>query len=121
MSRRRRDFLKAAALSSCSWPAFLLPSQKHDECDEMLRQTRRRFQEGLAEERAILFRQLISRYGSGVLDLVRKVTIEDARRRLRESSLPKRDLEAVLEILWKPSAGLLDFRVEEKGPGLLKL
>jgi len=117
----RRDFLKAAVSLGVAWPAARVFGQTHDDCDEKLRQMRIRFQEGLAEDRAILFKNLISRYSHGVLDLVREHTIRDARRTLQEAHLQKRDLETVIEVLWKPSGGLLLYQVEQQTPDFLKL
>jgi len=117
----RRDFLKAAVSLGVAWPAAHVFGQTRDDCDEKLKQMRIRFQKGLAEERAILFKNLVSRYGPGVLELVREHTIRDARRTLQEAHLQKRDLDTVIEVLWKPSEGLLLYQVEQQTPDFLKL
>jgi hypothetical protein len=117
----RRDFLKTAISSAWAWPAICVLGQTDEDCDDKLKQMRIRFQKGLAEERATLFKNLVSRYGPGVLELVREHTIRDARRTLQEVHLQKRDLDTVIEVLWKPSEGLLLYQVEQQTPDFLKL
>jgi hypothetical protein len=117
----RRNFLKAAVFSGCAWPAFHVLGQTHDNCEDRLQQMRIRFHRGLAEERAAVFKSLVTRYDPGVLNVVREHTIQDARQSLQKAALPKRDLNTVIEVLWKPSGGLLVFQVEQQTPESLKL
>jgi hypothetical protein len=119
--KTRRNFLKAAAFTGCVWPVHRLMGQTQDECEDRLNQMRIRYQKGFAFERAYLFKKLVSKYGSGVLDIVQQNTIEDARRTLQQADLKKRDLDAVFEVLWKPSGGLLTYRVEKQSQEFLKL
>ena len=117
----RRNFLKTAVFSGCAWPAFRLLGQTDDGCEERLKQLRVRYQRGFAEERAVLFKKLVSQYGSGILDIVREQTIQDAKQSLQEADLPKRVLGTVMEILWKPLVGLVEYRVEQQTPEFLKM
>lgn len=117
----RRDFLKAALFSGCAWPSFRLLGQTNNKYEERLMQMRVRYHRGLAEERAVLFKKLITRYDSGILDVVREFIIQDAKKSLQKAVLLKRDLDTVLEVLWKPSSDLLVYQVEQKTPEFLKL
>lgn len=119
--KTRRDFLKAAAFTGCVWPMTRLKGKDQDECEDRLNIMRIRYQKGFAVERAQLFKKLVSKYGSGVLDIVKQNTIEDARRTLQQADLKKRDLDAVLEVLWKPSEGILKYQIEQQSREFLKL
>ena len=40
---------------------------------------------------------------------------------MQNTDLPKRDLQAVMDVLWNPAKDLLDFEVEEKSDTFLKI
>lgn len=117
----RRRFLKLGVLSCGAFHALFAPITAKETCEERINAMRSRFQRGLAEERARLFKTLIARYGRGILDRVRENTIREAESSLRESPIPTRNLEAVLDVLWRPSAGLLVYQIEHCTPESLKL
>lgn len=119
--KTRRNFLKAAAFTGCVLPLNRLMWQAQDECADRLNIMRIRYQKGFAVERAQLFKKLVSEYGSGVLEIVKQNTIEDSRRTLQQSNLNKRDLDTVIEILWKPSEGILKYQIEQQSQEFLKL
>ena len=117
----RRKFLQTAVFSGFARPAFRISGHTQDDCEERLLQARVRFQRSLAEERAILFKKLVSQYGAGILDTVSTHSIDEIRNSLRQADLSSRDLEAVMELLWEPSEDLLTYRVETRTETLLKL
>ena len=119
--RTRREFLKAAAFTGCVFPLNRLMGQDQDECEDRLNKRRIRYQKGFAVERAQLFKKLVSKYGSGVLHIVQQNTIEDARITLQQADLKKRNLDAVIEVLWKSSGGLLKYQIEQQSQEFLKL
>jgi len=71
--------------------------------------------------RAALFGKLIDRFGRGVLDVVREHTIESTRERLETADLDRRDLDAVMEILWDQMVEGTQFEVEERSDRVLRL
>lgn len=72
-------------------------------------------------QRAILFKALMARFGDQVLDTVAEITIEQARARLQKADLEARNLDTVMEVLWDQMDGLAEFTVEERTPELLRL
>ncbi len=72
-------------------------------------------------QRAELFRELIDRYGSGVLDVVSRHTAESARVCLEAANLERRDLNTVMEILWDQMVEGTEFEVVERSAAVLKL
>ncbi|MBP7865442.1 MAG: L-2-amino-thiazoline-4-carboxylic acid hydrolase [Acidobacteria bacterium] len=72
-------------------------------------------------DRAGLFKALVKKYGPGVLESVRDYVESSTAERLRAADLPRRDLDAILELIWKPSSGTLDWEVEAKSPGELRI
>ena len=72
-------------------------------------------------ERVALFRKLVDRFGAGILDAVSQHTIEQARARLETADLERRDLDAVMELLWDQMPEDTEFTVEERSPELLKI
>lgn len=72
-------------------------------------------------QRAVLFQNLMARFGDQVLNTVEETTIEQARERLEKADLEQRDLDTIMEVLWDQMEGLAEFTVEEKTPELLRL
>jgi len=72
-------------------------------------------------QRARLFKTLIATYGESVLAVVTQNTITETRERLARAALPQRDLNIILEILWKQSTVTSDFIIEAQTPELLQL
>jgi hypothetical protein len=72
-------------------------------------------------QRAVLFRELMARFGAQVLDTVEEITIEQARERLEKADLEQRDLDTIMEVLWDQMEGLAEFTVEERTPEFLRL
>jgi hypothetical protein len=73
------------------------------------------------QQRAMLFKRLVERYGEGVLDVVAQAVIDDTAAKLKNADLPRRDLDGVMEILWDQVADRLDFTVEERSEKRLAL
>jgi hypothetical protein len=71
--------------------------------------------------RASLFRKLIDRFGSGVLDVVTNHTMETTRERLVAADLDRRDLDTVMEILWDQMVEGTEFELEERTNEVLRL
>ena len=72
-------------------------------------------------QRASLFRLLVDRFGSEVLDVVSQHTIDQTRQRLEDADLDRRDLRAVMEILWDQMVAGTEFQVEERTDTCLRL
>jgi hypothetical protein len=72
-------------------------------------------------ERAGLFRKLVDRFGSGVLDAVSQHTIEQTQERLATADLERRDLDSVMELLWDQMVPGTEFVVEERSSEALRL
>lgn len=72
-------------------------------------------------QRASLFRLLVDRLGSDVLDVVSQHTIEQTKARLEGADLEHRDLDAVMELLWDQMVPGTEFIVEERTSGILRL
>jgi len=71
--------------------------------------------------RARLFRKLVDRYGSGVLEEVSRETSDAAQARLETADLDRRDLETVMEVLWDQMVEGTAFDVVERGDERLRL
>jgi len=71
--------------------------------------------------RARLFRQLVDRFGDDVLEIVSLHTIGTTRTRLRQANLARRDLEAVMELLWDRMVEGAHFEVLVRTPHFLAL
>ncbi len=116
----RRSCLKtlAACAGLCALPAAL-PAAEAERSgleEEILAMQKREMR-----DRAGLFRQLVKRFGPSVLEAVRSYVESSTEERLRGAELPRRDLDAILEILWRPSGGALDWEVEAKTPEMLRI
>ena len=72
-------------------------------------------------QRASLFRRLIERWGPQVLEVVAQHTIEGTRERLEKATLERRDLQAVMDLLWNVMVPGTVFMVEEQTDSLLRL
>lgn len=56
-----------------------------------------------------------------MIDEVRDFVVEETRRRLAAAALKRRDLEAVLDLVWKPMGDEIEWRIEERTPGRLAI
>ena len=72
-------------------------------------------------ERVTLFSRLIESYGPGVLDIVSRWTIESTRERLERANLGRRDLNAVMELLWDQMVEGTEFEVIARNDQVLQL
>jgi hypothetical protein len=72
-------------------------------------------------QRASLFRLLVDRFGPEVLDAVSHHTSQQVKTRLEEADLERRDLDAVMELLWDQMIDGIEFEVLERSPEVLKL
>ena len=72
-------------------------------------------------DRATLYRALVDRFGSGVLDVVAQWTIDGARSRMEHADLERRDLQAVMEQLWDQMGDDTAFEILERTDSTLKL
>jgi len=73
------------------------------------------------QERAALFRKLVDRFGSGVLDVVAQETASRAQAAPESANLERRDLESVMEILWDQMVEGTEFEVLERSVKRLEL
>jgi len=72
-------------------------------------------------QRAALVRKLVDRFGSEVLDVISRHTTEQARVDLERADLARRDLDAVMELLWDQMVSGTEFQVVEQSPEVLKI
>ena len=119
----RRRFLKTSAITSGCIPLFRTGLRAQDESGQSdeLTQLYLRLQRRDAHEKAVLFKKLVQAFGPQVLKAVEKNTIDETRIQMQSADLPRRDLQAVMDVLWNPAKDLLDFEVEEKSDTFLKI
>jgi hypothetical protein len=72
-------------------------------------------------QRAGLFRKLVDRFGSELLDAVSQHTIEQSQVKLETADLEQRDLDSVMELLWDQMVPGTEFTVEERSSKVLRL
>lgn len=72
-------------------------------------------------QKADLFRRLIDRFGPEVLDVLAESVRERARDGLATADLDRRDLRAVMDLLWNQMGGSADFEIVHKTPERLEL
>jgi L-2-amino-thiazoline-4-carboxylic acid hydrolase len=72
-------------------------------------------------QRASLFRLLVDHFGPEVLEVVSRHTNEQVKSRLEDADLDRRDLDAVMELLWDQMIDGIEFEVLERTPEVLKL
>lgn len=72
-------------------------------------------------QRASLFRHLVDRFGSEVLEVLSRHTSEQIKTRLANAELECRDLNAVMELLWDQMMDGVEFKVLERTSEVLKL
>jgi len=73
------------------------------------------------EERAALFRVLADRFGCEVLKAVAEHTARQVEVRLQRADLPRRNLDAVMELLWNQMDEGMAFDVIERSSERLEL
>ena len=72
-------------------------------------------------QKADLFRRLTERFGPGVLDVLAESVSERARNSLAAANLDRRDLKAVMELLWNQMGENSSFEIIEETPERLAL
>ncbi len=82
--------------------------------DQALAKLRGRVMLGEMEDRARYLKPLVERFGPGVLEEVRQVTIAEARRSMQEAPLTSRGLEAVKTALWDHLGPDFEYQVVEE-------
>jgi hypothetical protein len=122
--KARRDFIKTAmglgcgmALSASGSPAAVAP----EDAEAKVRAAVERMRKAEMAEKAGLFKKLRRKYGGGVVDEVRDYVVEGARERLAAADLKTRDLDAVLELVWKSMGGEIEWRIAERTPDRLAI
>ncbi len=74
----------------------------------------------LMQERASLYKALIDKFGPGVLDVIKQHVIDGATNDLQQKALVKRDLSAVIELLWNHVAPDVDYTIVAQTPDHLE-
>ena len=123
-STSRRYFLKRTLLTGSVLPFCTHRSMWRNgtqDCEKELQELYLRLQKRQIHERAVLFKKLIKQYGTGILDIVQRNSIEETRKTLQNADLPQRNLDTILEILWEPAEDVLDFEIVEQSPQHLKM
>ncbi len=72
-------------------------------------------------QRARLFKKLVDEFGPRVLDVARQDVIDATGAVFEQMDLSRRDLAAVIELLWDHVGDDLDYTIEEQTPGHLKM
>jgi hypothetical protein len=113
----RRSFLTGAACSAGSVALLTRHATAGEDQDareaaieKAVRACRQRAREAEMASRARYFKPLVRRFGPGILDEVKAVTVEGARRSMQEAPLESRNLAAVKTELWDGLGP--DFRYE---------
>jgi hypothetical protein len=82
--------------------------------EQALAKLRARVQSGEMADRARYTKPLVERFGPGVLEEVKQVTIAEARRSMHEAPLASRGLEAVKTALWDHLGPEFEYQVVEE-------
>ncbi|RPI78727.1 MAG: hypothetical protein EHM45_05515 [Desulfobacteraceae bacterium] len=72
-------------------------------------------------ERALLFRKLTDLFGQRIIDVVAQHTSDQIKEKMIKADLPKRDLNAVMELLWDQMGAEFNFQVEQRTPQRLQI
>jgi hypothetical protein len=72
-------------------------------------------------EKAVLTKALVDAFGDGVIDVVRRTIEAQARDRLQQADLERRDLSTVMEVLWDQIGDIIEFEVEEQSDEHLRI
>jgi hypothetical protein len=72
-------------------------------------------------QRAALFKTLVNEFGPRILDVAKQHLIDTVQAQFENMTLPQRDLDAVMKLLWDGVGDDLDFSVEAQTPKHLKL
>jgi hypothetical protein len=110
----RRLLAGLAMLPLVSRPTAAEESACQPQVDQALAQLRGRVMRSEMESRARYLKPLVDKYGPGVLDEVRQVTIADARRSMQEAKLESRQLEAVKTNLWDHLGPEFEYELVER-------
>jgi hypothetical protein len=73
------------------------------------------------QQRADLFKKLVDEFGPRVLDVVGQQLADNAQAQFERLPLPRRDLHAVMSVLWEQVGDDLAYTVEEQTPEHLKM
>ncbi len=76
---------------------------------------------GELRQRARLFARLVETFGPQVLDVVQQDLIDSVRTEYAQADLPRRDLDAVMSLLWDQVGDDLAFTVEARTPDHLEM
>lgn len=76
---------------------------------------------GEVAQRAALFKKLVDEFGPGVLEVVREELLSTVQADFAQMALPKRDLSAVMSLLWDHVGEDLDYTVEAQTPTHLQI
>lgn len=68
------------------------------------------------EQRARLFKKLIDKFGPEVLEVAKQDLIDANTAQFSQMDLPRRDLQAVIDLLWATVGDDLDYTIEEQTP-----
>ena len=72
-------------------------------------------------QRAQLFKKLVAEFGPRVLEVTQQHTIDGVAAWIAGLDLPRRDLSAMLDILWNQVGDDLDYTIEEQTPEHMKM
>ncbi len=126
MSERasRRGFIGATLVSVAVAPAALAPADEPDATkaavSKAVDECRHAAQAEQTEAQAAYGKALVAKFGSGVVDAIRDLTIARAKQRLESAQLEKRDLDTVKARLWDDLGPRFETRLVLKTPTRLQ-
>ncbi len=120
----RRGFIGSALASVAVAPAALAEEKAPDAAkaavDKAVAECRERSGGEQMEANAVYGKALVARFGPGVVDCIRDLTIARAKGWLESAKLERRDLEAVKTTLWNNLGPSFEVRVVEDTPTRLQ-
>jgi predicted ArsR family transcriptional regulator len=87
-----------------------------DELDAL----RKQFVHMQQQDQIDLFRLLVEKYGTGILDVVAEKVRHDAQERFEQADIPTRDLNTIHEMLWKNLSEAFAYTKDEHTPTRLR-
>jgi hypothetical protein len=121
MTRRssRRCFVQLAALGGgafCLGPSTVRAGATEEELKTLREELAIKLQTRQVDERMVLFKRLVAKYGKALIAEVEANTVEQARTRFASADLEHRDLEGVKQYLWNHLGQGFDFETVEDTP-----
>lgn len=123
--KSRRSFIKTSLAMggavTIAGPLMGADEKKgKEDIKELLKKERQKvakaFSERVTERRVTLFKRLVKEHGKGILETVKKNTIEETKARFQKAKLEHRNLEGVKKYLWNGLDKEFEYKVVKDTP-----